>query len=128
MKKHIIVVIFTMVLLLIGNNFYQNQKAKSSLPPQSTTQNQSSVINKPAQLTVAIVNIYGFDCPTCPISAEYALKDAKGVFDAKVTSSGEGSRVLYDATIVTIEDFKKVLTPFTIEVVSQRPSLESRLN
>lgn len=129
MKKYIIAVVFILLLLLIGNNFYQNQKVKTSLPAQPTTQNQiSSITNRPSQLTIATVNIHGFDCPTCPIGAEYALKDLKGVYDAKVTSSGELSRVLYDTSAVTVEAFRKTLDPFTIEIVNQEPTYNSKLN
>lgn len=115
--KSLVVVFLVVIVLIIGNNLYQAQVYKAEKSRVETV-----------QLTQATINVSGFDCPTCPISAEYALKDTKGVFDAKITSSGEGSRVIYDANMVNIEEFKKVLTPFVIEVVSQAPSSESKLN
>lgn len=126
--KSLVVATLVVVLLIIGNNFYQNQKVKTSLPAQPTTQNQTSSINRPSQLTIATVNIHGFDCPTCPIGAEYALKDLRGVYDAKVTTSGELSRVLYDASTVTVEDFRKTLDPFTVEVISEEFTDNTKLN
>lgn len=129
MKKYLTAAAFIIALLLMGNNFFRIQKERTALPSHPIIQNkQSFSVNEPAQLTLATINIYGFDCPTCPIGAEYALKDLKGVYDAKVTSSGELSRVLYDTNAVTVEDFRKTLDPFTLEVISKEPTYTSKLN
>lgn len=147
MKKYLIIIVFIIILFLVGNNFYQTQKAKNNRVPSkafqddnsaitsndlttspsgSTPQDQKFPVNQ--QLTIATINIRGFDCPTCPIGAEYALKDLKGVYDAKVTESGEGSKILYDASVVTVDDMKKILAPFTIEVVNESTSDRDKLN
>lgn len=141
MKKIIIAVVVIAVLLLIGNNYYQTRIVKSKATQVAdptinavTTVSPSPVLapqaseNETRQLLLATVNISGFDCPTCPVSAEYALKDQKGIFDVQVTSSGEGSRIIYDANLVTIDDFRKVVSPFIIEVVSEGPTIDTKLN
>lgn len=122
--KSLAIAILVVVLLIIGNNLYQAQVSKAQKSVNTAVTDRA----QPVQLTLAIIDISGFDCPTCPIGAEYALKDLKGVYDARVTASGEGSKVLYDTNKVMIEDFKKTLDPFTIEVVSQEPASSSKLN
>ncbi len=110
--------VIIIILALAGNNFYQT--------PASTSPAASEM--KPTQPMLAVININGFDCPTCPTIAENALKDAKGTLDAKTTSTGEGSRVLYDATVTTIEEISKVLpSQNSITVISQQPSQSSKL-
>lgn len=141
MKKIIIAVTVIAVLLLVGNNYYQTRMAKSKATQVAgptintvTTVSPSPVLapqaneNDTKQLFLATVNISGFDCPTCPVSAEYALKDQKGVLDARVTQSGQGSKIIYDANSVTVDDFRKVVDPFTIEVVSEGPTIDTKLN
>lgn len=141
MKKIIIAVTVIAVLLLVGNNYYQTRLAKSKTTQVAdptintiTTVSPSPVLapqaseNETRQVLLATVNISGFDCPTCPISAEYALKDQKGVFDAQVTQTGEGSRILYDASQVSLDDMRKLLAPFTIDVISEEPSVKLKLD
>lgn len=129
-----------LVLILVGNNFYQTRKAKinsqntsasvtGASVPTTASVSPAALPEKSAQPVLAVINISGFDCPSCPTIAENALKDAKGVLDAKTTSTGEGSRVLYDANKTTIEEIAKTLpAQYGLKVVSQKPSQTGKLD
>lgn len=145
MKKNYIIAIglLTIFLLLAGNNYYQtwlykSQKAADTKPainqPSINQPDVSSSVapeKKPEQRRLAVINIGGFDCPSCPVIAENALKDTKGMIDARTTSTGEASRVLYDASLVTIDDLRKVLGKggmYTIDrIISDQPSQKEKL-
>lgn len=140
MKKQYIIalVLLTIFLLLAGNNYYQTrlykaQKTANTKPFINQLDASPSVASekKPEQRMLAVINIGGFDCPSCPLIAENALKDTQGVIDARTTSIGEASRVLYDASIVTMDDLRKVLGKggmYTIDgVISDQPSQKERL-
>lgn len=147
MKKYVGLALLVIVLLLIGNNFYQTRQFKAkkaandssavnysktvdypNVSPSAIPKEESS---KPEQLMLAVINIGGFGCPSCPVIAENALKDTKGVLDARITSTGEASRVLYNTSVITIEDIRKVFSPagYTIDkVISEQPSLKRTLD
>lgn len=143
MKKYLFVSIFILALLLIGNNYYQTRQDKEkkqaavsstqespkvSIPSPASITTPSTEKNKVSQNTLAVINIGGFDCPSCPAIAEAALKDTPGILDAKTTSSGEVSRVLYDSEKVTIEDIKKALGGYTLDrIISQTPTQDTKL-
>lgn len=141
MKKYILLVLILVVFLLIGNNYYQTRQFKeqntSSTKPTTSRADNLAVPSvtpekKSGELTLAVIDIGGFDCPTCPVIAENALKDKKGVIDAKTTETGAGSRVLYDPSMVSIDDLRKVLGGrgvYTIDrVISEQPTKINKLN
>ena len=98
---------------LAVNNYYQTQRAKQAKSVEVTTNNQLNFGNSTKQATktyeLAVVNISGFDCPSCPAIAQSAVKNSNGVLDAKVTETGEGSRIIYDPTVTNLENVKKSL-------------------
>lgn len=129
MKKYILLALLVIMLGLVGNNYYQTQQYKAQKTASVKSVINQPIINQPEQRRLAVINIDGFDCPSCPVIAENALKDTKGVIDAKTTSTGEGSRVLYDASLVTMEDLRKALGTYTIDkVISDQPSQKDTLD
>ncbi|MCL5435079.1 MAG: hypothetical protein M1405_01690, partial [Patescibacteria group bacterium] len=129
LKKYLALVLLVIILLLIGNNFYQTRKYKAvnysnTLPAEVLEKN-------PEQRMLAVVDIGGFDCPSCPIIAENALKDTKGVLDARTTSTGKASRVLYDASVISLESIQKVLSPagYTVDkIITNQPTQINKLD
>lgn len=134
-KRYIVLALFiTSLLLLAGNNYYQTQRYKAqqaaSTQPATVQQNTDTAItpeNKPTQLRLATIDIGGFGCPSCPAIAETALKDTKGVIDAKATETGQGSKVLYDPSQVTIDGLRQALGYPIDKVVSDEPTTSSNL-
>lgn len=141
MKKYIILAPIIIALLLIGNNYYQTRQFKEqkiSGAEPTTSQPYNSVDpaaapdKKTSQLMLAVIDIGGFDCPSCPVIAETALEDTKGVVDVETTETGAGSRVLYDPSMVSMDDLRKALSKrgmYTIDrVISEQPTNISKLN
>lgn len=138
MKKYIILALVIIALLLIGNNYYQTRQFKeqntSGTEPTIRVDNSATPFAVPkkesTQLMLAVIDIGGFDCPSCPIIAENALKDIKGVIDAKTTETGAASRVLYNPSMVSTDDLRKALGPmYTIDrVISEQPTNINKLN
>lgn len=129
MKKYITLALLIIILGLVGNNYYQTRLYKAQKTASVKPVISQPIINQPEQRRLAVINIGGFGCPSCPVIAENVLKDTQGVIDAKTTTTGEGSRVLYDASIVTIDDLKKALGSYTIDItISDQPSEKDRLD
>jgi len=127
MKKYVPLTLLIAIplLALAGNNYYQTRLYKS----QKAAPNPQR--EKEVQLRLAVINIGGFGCPSCPIIAENALKDTKGVLDARTTSTGEASRVLYDASVISIESIQKVLSPagYTVDkIITDQPTQTNKLD
>lgn len=133
--RYIVLTLLVMGLTaLAGNNYYQTwqYKAQQAASPQPTTvqQNTDTAITpekKPTQLRLATIDIGGFGCPSCPAIAESALKDTKGVIDAKATETGQGSRVLYDPNQVTFEAIRQALGYPIDKIISDEPTTSSKL-
>lgn len=134
-KRYVVLALFiTSLLVLAGNNYYQTQRYKAqqaaNTQPTTVQQNTDTAIipeNKPTQLRLATIDIGGFGCPSCPAIAETALKDTKGVIDAKATETGQGSKVLYDPSQVTIDSLRQALGYPIDKVVSDEPTANSNL-
>lgn len=134
-KRYLALALFVVSLLaLAGNNYYQTQRYKAqqaaNIQPATVQQNTDTAItpeNKPTQLRLATIDIGGFGCPSCPVIAEIALKDTKGVIDAKTTETGQGSRVLYDSNQITINGLRQALGYPIDKIVSDEPSTSSKL-
>lgn len=140
MKKSKIVLISLGVLVIFGlaaSSYYRTQQAKQGTKPEPSSIQQPNVGNStitlptdtPATYTLATVTISGFDCPSCPLVAETAIKNSAGVLDAKMTESGEGSRILYDSTITNLDKIGQVLPEtYKINLVKEEPSTAATLN
>lgn len=136
--RYVVLALFvTGLIALAGNNYYQTQryKAQHAANTQSTVgqANTGTVTTstkpeeKPTQLRLATIDIGGFGCPSCPAIAESALKDTKGVIDAKATEMGQGSRVLYDPNQVTFEAIRQALGYPIDKLISDEPTTSSKL-
>src|SRR5437879_5152380 len=95
---------------LAANNYYQTQQTKRAKLAQVTASNTPG-LNSPSTQSknqavsrlLAVVNISGFDCPSCPAIAQSAVKNSAGVLDAQVTETGESSKIIYDPAVTNLE-------------------------
>ncbi len=121
---------------LAANNYYQTQQAKQAKLAQvaaSNTPGLNSPSTQPKNQTVskvlAVVNISGFDCPSCPAIAQSAVKNSAGVLDARMTQTGEGSEIIYDSAITNLASIKKSLPDaYKLQLVRQESTTATSLN
>ncbi len=136
MRKLGYVLIGLVVLTAAGlavNNYRQTQEVKQLKTEQIVTVKEPLATPQPKKASIsnslAIVNISGFDCPSCPAIAESAIKNTHGVLDAKVTSSGEASRILYNPAVTNLESIKKSLpSTYQLKLVWQDATKLNSLN
>lgn len=122
------------VVGLVANNYRQTQESKRLKTQQTAVGNQepfSASQSNEANISnsLAIVNISGFDCPSCPAIAESAIKNTQGVLDARITDNGEASSILYNPTITNLESIKKSLpTTYQLKLVRKDATKLNSLN
>ena len=64
-----------------------------------------------------ILKIGGMNCASCAAAVEQSLKQAPGVYDARVNIAAEQGTVEYDPTILTRDDLKKIVIEAGYQVV-----------
>lgn len=139
MKKLGYLSLSLVILAAIGlavNNYRQTQQAKRIKAEQAAISNQTNAAASTIQPTeasdsniLAVVNISGFDCPSCPAIAASAIKNTQGVLDAKITESGEASEILYNSATTNLENIKKSLPDqYQLQLVRQDATKLNSIN
>lgn len=83
-------------------------------------------INKSSK-TELTISIGGMYCASCVITIEKALKQLKGVFDAKVNISTEKALVEYDPKITTKEQIHETIKNSGYKVIESEPSKDENI-
>lgn len=135
MKKAVPIVIGVGVILLFGLAFNSYRQTQQTKQLQADNLSSSSYAGpRPsagasAGYTLATVSVSGFDCPTCPAITEKAIKNSDGVLDANMTTTGKGSRILYDPTVTDLYKIRQSLPDtYTINLVKEEASTSTSLN
>lgn len=66
------------------------------------------------------MKIEGMWCASCAVGAEYALKEEKGVIEARVDYDSETGVVIYDPEEISLEEIKETVRPYTATIIEDK--------
>lgn len=68
----------------------------------------------------ATMKIEGMWCASCAVSVEYALKEERGVIEARVDYDSKTGVVIYDPEEISLEKIKETVKPYTAVIIEDK--------
>jgi len=117
-NKSFIGITFLVMLIFYATILYIVMPAVT--PYLYGTINKSTNTNSPSSknLRKATLEIYGMTCPSCADAVESLILQNQGVLHVKVDYYQRTCEIIYDPTIITLEEIIETIRPYTATIVN----------